>query len=147
MAKPGSAAARAIAGGAKVLERRSEMPETLAAQAQRAAETHKGMRCDGCGLRISGGIRFTRFMPEMVDGKPTVTNFVVHACNACDYANDARQGAHVAEMIEFVWFDENGDVIEPEELRDDVPAEASLAGRAAAAARRAASEGSAPADQ
>jgi hypothetical protein len=64
MAKPGSSAAAAIAGGVDlgaVKAAQASIPPEKAADVQRKAELSKKMRCAGCGERIGTGFRFHKF--------------------------------------------------------------------------------------
>lgn len=108
MAKPGSDAARELAGMARRAADLGggDVPEALVPQLAVKAEGQLGMRCSGCGERIGVGLKFTRIDYVMSEGKPTVDVSYLAACNGadgCNFANEARAGADVMEMIEFVW--------------------------------------------
>lgn len=77
-------------------------------KAQRIAELAAGMRCVGCGERITLGFRFTQFKPVDRDGRTQVDTVVTQACSlpGCAYAQEVAPHAHVMEMIEFAWLDE-----------------------------------------
>jgi hypothetical protein len=77
-------------------------------KARRIAELGAGMRCVGCGERITIGIRFTRFDPVLREGRPAVDTIVTQACSRkdCNYAQETAPRADVMEMIEFAWLDE-----------------------------------------
>jgi hypothetical protein len=102
-AGPGDPRARAAAlmGSAPLLGEGAKRAQVL-------AEAHAGMRCGGCRERIGIGLHFTVFKAEVVEGHPTMTTARLAACSRpdCDYAEECRRMAPVAEMVEFVWFDE-----------------------------------------
>lgn len=112
MAKPGSDAVRQIAAsGAVDLSKRPVQhasPE-VAELVRRAAEGQLGMRCAGCHERITIGFQFTRIDVLVgASGRPEVDVQRLAACNGangCDFAEEAKDGAHAMEMIEFAWLD------------------------------------------
>lgn len=110
MAKPGSTEAAALASmsrRAADLRGRVALPPAVAERIAAEAEKQLGMRCGGCGRRISVGLKFTRLdVVAGEKGRPTVDVQHLAACNGaegCDYAAKARKGADVMEMVEFVW--------------------------------------------
>jgi hypothetical protein len=122
MAKPGSSAAAAIAGGVDlgaVKAAQASIPPEKAADVQRKAELSKKMRCAGCGERIGTGFRFHKFtaIRDPDSGQVIAGHAIVAACNGhgaggtCDFAEHARRAAQVVEVVEFAWLDEP-----PEEL-------------------------------
>jgi hypothetical protein len=116
MAKPGRQAREEMARLAAMSRQAAEIavpvPEQLAAGLRRQAEGQLGMRCSGCGERIGVGFQFTRIDVEVVEGRPTVDVTRLSACNGangCEFAMQAREGAMVMEMVEFVWLDGDDD--------------------------------------
>lgn len=108
MAKPGSDEARklaAMARGAADLGG-GELPESMVEKLREQAEGQLGMRCGGCKRRIGVGLQFTRIDFVVEKGQPTVDVQRLSACNGadgCDFAEEARKGADVIEMVEFAW--------------------------------------------
>lgn len=87
---------------------RTSVPEKLRVKALRNAEEQLGMRCGGCGERITTGFSFTALEPVMSNGGVVVQTLKLAACNGdngCDFAPKCREGATAVEMIEFVWLD------------------------------------------
>lgn len=110
MAKPGRdarAEMRRLAAGAVDLGAQVEVPATLADKVRKEAEGQLGLRCSGCGERIGVGLKFTRIdVLRGPDGHPVVDVAKLAACNGaggCDFAEKARNGAHLVEMVEYVW--------------------------------------------
>jgi hypothetical protein len=106
MAKPGSNGARRIAGGARAVDLTIKtISDEEARRVQEMLEHKLGARCNGCGRRITMGLKFTSLDPR--DTQPVIT---MSACNRqdCDFAETCRPGATFMEMIEFAWLDENG---------------------------------------
>lgn len=113
MAKPGQGAADEMARLAAMSRRAADIPVAapaeVVARIMPRAEGQLGMRCGGCEQRIGVGFQFTRIEVVMQEGKPTVDVTKLSACNGengCDFAMEARAGATVMEMVEFVWLDE-----------------------------------------
>jgi hypothetical protein len=82
------------------------VPEQVEATLIEQAEGKLGMRCTGCQQRIGVGFKFTRIDVTLHEGRPTVDVQYLSACNGadgCDFAQKARSGADVIEMVEFVW--------------------------------------------
>ena len=73
------------------------------------AEKRLGYRCAGCDERIGVGLKFVRLdvsPPPAGETRPQVEHAIIFACNGangCDYAEKARGGADMVEMIEYVW--------------------------------------------
>lgn len=108
MAKPGSAEAARLAAMARSAKDLGggQLTGAAAEEAIRKAEAQLGMRCGGCGERIGVGLQFTRIDAVMKDGKPTIDVSRLSACNGadgCDFAEKAREGADVIEMVDFAW--------------------------------------------
>lgn len=111
MAKPGSPEARKLAAMARSAADLGggELSGDVAARLLEQAEGQLGMRCGGCNRRITVGFQFTRIAAIVEGGKPTMDVVKLSACNGdegCDFAMQAREGATVMEMVEFVWLDE-----------------------------------------
>lgn len=104
MAKPGSAAARRIAGAVDLTV--AGMSEQEARVAQEAIEHELGGRCNGCGRRITIGHRFTSI--DVRDPQRPVVRMFACARDDCDFAERCLSGATMMEPIEFAWVDENG---------------------------------------
>lgn len=123
------------AGGAADLSRmsrsaadlsRTAVPEKLRKRALESAEAELGMRCRGCGQRITTGFEFTALEPVMDSGGVKVITLKLSACNGdngCDFAQQAREGATAVEMVEFVWLTED-----PAPPAEEEPAAAAPAG-------------------
>lgn len=113
MAKPGQQAKKEMARLAAMSRNAADLgggsiPEALRAKVLGQAEQQLGMRCAGCGERITVGFKFTQIDVVLVEGKPVIDAAVLSACNGaggCDFANKARADATCMEMIEFVWLD------------------------------------------
>lgn len=112
------------------------VPEQVEAKLIEEAEKKLGMRCGGCLKRVGVGFKFTRIDVMIDQGRPTVDVQYLSACNGaegCDFAQKAKEGADVIEMVEFVWLtgekpvghgDLDADVAQAEEhLRTDGDAE------------------------
>lgn len=104
MAKPGSNAARRLSARGVDLQAAGMTDEELAA-ARVMIETKLGMRCNGCGERITVGFRFTSVAPR--DTQAPVMQLVACSREECGFAEQARDGATVVEAVEFVWLDES----------------------------------------
>jgi hypothetical protein len=107
MAKPGSDEARALAGRAVDLGA-GPITGKAAEEALRQAETHLGMRCVGCGERVTVGMRFHRLSAVTENGQPTIRHQMAVACtrDECDFAFRARGEAMAMEMVEFAFLDD-----------------------------------------
>lgn len=113
MAKPGRQAKEEMARLAAMSRNAADLgggsvPEALRERLLAQAEGQLGMRCAGCGERITVGFKFTQVDVQVVDGNPVIDGAVLSACNGaggCDFANKARENASCMEMIEFVWLD------------------------------------------
>lgn len=95
---------------------RTSVPDHLRVKAMRNAEEQLGMRCGGCGERITTGFSFTALEPVMNAGGVVVQTLKLAACNGengCEFAPKCREGATTVEMIEFVWLDAEP-AVEPE---------------------------------
>jgi hypothetical protein len=103
MAKPGSNGARAIARGGVDLGGH-RLTDDQAAHRQEKMELTAGMRCWGCGRRISIGFRFSAVSPR--DGE--ITKLTACSRDDCGYAEALRDDATVMEAVEFAWLDEAG---------------------------------------
>lgn len=84
---------------------RAALSDGEARDAQEMLELRMGMRCGGCGRRIGLGFKFAS-----LDPRATEPVLKLSACNRldCDFAESARDGATVMEMVEFAWLDVNG---------------------------------------
>lgn len=101
------ARARAVTNGARAHDLSTAgMSDAQAWRAQAEFELALGMRCHGCGRRISFGLRFVSI--DVRDAKAPAVYRV--ACNRmdCDFAEQCREGADAMEMVEFAWCDELG---------------------------------------
>lgn len=141
---PGRVAPR---GGAVDLDSLRAMTPEKQAEGQFYAEMNAGMRCGGCGRRITLGFKFTAFRTEYVEGQATAVAIVKSACTRpeCDHAGKLQAASSAAEAVEFAWFDEAGaDAPVPEavEKRHEAMVEKR---RAAAEAAAKSSEGNATA--
>lgn len=136
MAKPGSNAAAAIANGIDLSAMKTAsvpLSEKDAAEARKKAELKLHMRCTGCGERIGTGFEFTRFIPQRGPEGVMVGKMTVAACNGagaegtCDFASEARDGATVVRIVEYVWLDADAPPVEMAEEtsseREGSPAE------------------------
>jgi hypothetical protein len=111
MARPGdrAGASRDVMRGMaqKAHDLQAPVPEAMQEKVRVGAEKQLGMRCGGCGRRIGVGLQFTRI--DVVRGQggvPQADVMKLSACNGadgCDFAEEARKGADVIEMIEYVW--------------------------------------------
>lgn len=84
------------------------LPDDYAKTILAEAEAQLGMRCAGCGRRITTGFEFMQLSPTVVEGVPTIDRAALSACNGgpdgdCDFAEKARKHATVVKMIEFAW--------------------------------------------
>lgn len=121
MAKPGSDAARQLTGAQANKQLRQMASRALDLNTLRGvekdaaeqmlvdAEEKLGLRCVGCGRRITTGVRFRRLSVEVGEGgRPFVASLVVACCltnEDCVSAGVMRDGATCAEMFEVAWFD------------------------------------------
>lgn len=101
MAKPGSHDARRVANGAGVDLSAAAMSDDQAREEQKKMELLLGFRCAGCEQRIRAGFEFTSLDPR--DPQKPVMKLAACARDDCDFAERAREGAHVVEMREFRW--------------------------------------------
>jgi predicted metal-binding protein len=110
MARPGQKKTAAqIAGGVDLSK--SKMTDEQARDAQEQMELRSGMRCGGCGRRITMGYQFTSLAPRAVEAP--VIRLSACAREDCDYAMVLRDGATVMEMVEYAWLDELGNDAPP----------------------------------
>lgn len=93
-----------IAGGVDLSK--SKLTDEQVRQAQETMELRAGMRCGGCGRRITMGYQFTSLAPR--DAAAPVIRLSACAREDCEYAMVLRDGATVMEMVEFAWLDELG---------------------------------------
>lgn len=109
-----------------------------AAKVRKIAELQAGMRCVGCGERVTIGIRFTQFKPVLREGRPFVERHSVTACSRkdCSYASETAPLADVMEMVEFAWLDEQA----PREGQPEGSARVEAVARAKASPRASRSE-------
>lgn len=100
MAKPGSNGARMLSG--RDLSS-AGLTDLQARKVQEEVELRQGMRCSGCGRRITVGFQFTS-----IDPRASVAIMKLSACarDDCGFAEDCREGATFMEMVEFAWLDE-----------------------------------------
>jgi hypothetical protein len=83
-----------------------KLTDDEAAELQEALELQRGMRCHGCGRRITIGMKFTQIN---VRQEPPVRQVVGCTRDDCSFIERCRDsGATVMEMIEFAWTDEHG---------------------------------------
>jgi len=123
-----------------------KLDPAVAAEIQIEAETKNGLRCFGCGERVTVGFRFTQLQPMLIDGKAAVGEGQITACNECDFAAKARKVATCMELVEFVWLDKGRapeDVAPAEdgEAEEAAPAKPKAPSRAKRAAAKRRSEG------
>lgn len=85
------------------------LPDAYAAEMVLRAETQLGFRCQGCGERVTVGLKFTLIEARNVEGRPTVDVSQLTACNGengCDFAEDIRKAdppPTAMEMVEYAW--------------------------------------------
>jgi hypothetical protein len=87
----------------------AEMVGAIAEEAKQAAEVRSGMRCQGCGERITRGYEFIRFRVYATpSGKPEVRKQMTYACSRdeCDYAMVAAQHSSAMRPVEWAFLDE-----------------------------------------
>jgi hypothetical protein len=87
----------------------AEMVGAIAEEAKVAAEVQSGMRCQGCGERITSGYEFVRFRVFATpSGKPEVRKQMTYACSrdACDYAVVAGQHSSAMRPVTWAYLDE-----------------------------------------
>lgn len=108
--KPGSEHVKELARlsrQAKIIQR--SVPDELREKMLVKAETQLGLRCGGCFERITIGFLFRSIeVATGDDGKPLIDVAKISACNGangCDFADQARQGATLVEMVEYAWLD------------------------------------------
>lgn len=100
-----SPAAQRLAGRAADLDALRGVPADTHDKAIVAALKQHGMICEGCGHTIEVGFHFYRLDVGVRGGKTIVSTHRIAACSRddCDFAERAREGAHVVEMREFRW--------------------------------------------
>jgi hypothetical protein len=122
MAKPGSDAARDLAAMSRAAaEIRREIPAGIKADLLWKIEGQLGLRCGGCGRRIKVGFQFTKIDVVLIADHPKADVLKLSACDRddCDFAEEARKGADVVEMVEYAWL---VDVDEERPGEDTTPA-------------------------
>lgn len=84
---------------------RAKMTDEEVYEALAMLEMANGLRCNGCGRRITTGLQFTSFAPR--EQAPAIR---LAACSRadCRYAERCREGGTYMEMVEYVWLDEYG---------------------------------------
>lgn len=83
------------------------LPREMIALGGFLAELNEGKRCVGCERRITQGVHFTKYTPQIIQGQPTVVAVKRAAClsDDCDYQAQCYVNADVMEPVEFVWLD------------------------------------------
>lgn len=107
MAKPGSDAARRIVGKGVDLSQ-ARLTDEQAAEAKELMELRSGMRCHGCGRRLTRGYRFTRINPRATTPAGLAVRLSACTRDDCDYAMIVKEDATAMEFVEFAWLDELG---------------------------------------
>lgn len=81
------------------------LSDAQAVEVQEVLECRAGMRCGGCGRRITFGTKFFS-----IDPRAETPMQARCACSRpdCSYMEECRPNATGMEMIEFAWLDENG---------------------------------------
>lgn len=99
----GTPAPRSVAGGVDL--KRAALSDAEAREVQEVLEHQLGVRCNGCGRRVTMGVKFTSLDPRR---QPPVMAVVACSREECDFAERARDGATFMEMVEYAWLDASG---------------------------------------
>jgi hypothetical protein len=100
MAKPGQQAKAAMAKAVDLS--RARMSDERVLEVQGTLEMAQGLRCNGCGRRITTGFHFTSLAPRE---DAVAMRLAACAREDCDYAMRCREGGTYMEVVEYVWLD------------------------------------------
>lgn len=97
--------------GARDLSK-ARMSDEAVRELQGTLEMSQGLRCNGCGRRITQGFHFTSLAPRE---EAVALRLAACAREDCDYALTCRAGGTYMEVVEYVWLDELGPDAPPTE--------------------------------
>jgi hypothetical protein len=98
----GPGGSRVPAGG-KVLHRRQKLTPEEEAELRKSAEVAAGLRCGGCGARVSHGFEFVFIDVGKIDGRTFAHYHNLVACSGkttdCDFAAICAEGAAAMKEV------------------------------------------------